>query len=57
MAYYICMDKLATSKSIENEKAKAMATLLAELQKGKDSGIEKGYYTSEEVRDLINKKG
>ena len=51
------MDKLATSKSIENEKAKAMATLLAELQKGRDSGIEKGYYTSEEVRDLINKKG
>ena len=51
------MDIFNTSKPIDNEEAKAMTTLLAELQKGRDSGIEKGYYTSEEVRDLINKKG
>ena len=41
----------------EYEKAKAMVVLLMELQKGRDSGIAKGYHTSEEVRDLINKKG
>ena len=57
MTYYICMDIFNTLKPIDNEEAKAMTTLLAELQKGRDSGIEKGYYTSEEVRDFINKKG
>lgn len=40
----------------EYEQAKAMVVLLMELQKGRDSGIENGYHTTEEVRDFINKK-
>lgn len=40
----------------EYEQAKAMLTLLMELQKGKDSGLERGYHTHEEIVELINKK-
>ncbi|MBE6134119.1 MAG: prevent-host-death protein [Erysipelotrichaceae bacterium] len=40
----------------EYEQAKAMLTLLMELQKGKDSGLERGYHSIDEVRELINKK-
>ncbi len=57
MAYYICMNTTTISKQKDYEEAKAFATLLSELQKGRDSGIEKGYHSTEEVRDFINKKG
>jgi len=40
----------------ELEKAKAMLTLLMELQKGIDSGLERGYHSIDEIRELINKK-
>lgn len=40
----------------EREKAKAMVTLLLELQKGRDSGLERGYHTHEQIVELINKK-
>ena len=40
----------------ELEKAKAMITLLMELQKGRDSGFERGYHSLEEVREYISKK-
>lgn len=40
----------------EYEQAKAMLTLLMELQKGKDSGLERGYHSIDKVRELINKK-
>lgn len=45
------------NNSLELTKEEAMATILKELEKGRESGIEKGYYTSEEIRGLINKKG
>lgn len=40
----------------ELEKAKAMVILLMELQKGRDSGFERGYHSLDEVREMINKK-
>ena len=40
----------------EREQTKAMLVLLTELQKGRDSGLDRGYHTHEEVRELINKK-
>lgn len=40
----------------EYEKAKAALVLLMELQKGRDSGFERGYHSLDEVKELINKK-
>lgn len=40
----------------ELEKAKAMVALLMELQKGRNSGFERGFHSHDEVRELINKK-
>ena len=51
------MSTTTISKQKDYEEAKAFATLLTELQKGRDSGVEKGYHSTEEVRVFINKKG
>ena len=40
----------------ELEKAKSMVVLLIELLKGRDSGLERGYHSIDEVRELIRKK-
>lgn len=40
----------------ELEKSKAMLELMLELHKGHQSGIEKGYYNTEEVLEKLNIK-
>ena len=50
------LEKLPNTNIEDKEVAEAMATLLAELQKGRDSGVERGYHSTEEVREFVNKK-